>query len=452
MKVDPRRVQTKNTAEYNGGPVLYWMNRDQRVHDNWALLYAKELADTYEVPLVVLFNLAPGFLGGSQRQHLFKLNGLQEVERELTQKQIPFYLVSGEHTERAILDFIKRFEIGAVVTDFFPLRLPQQWLREVARGTDVPVYEVDAHNIVPCREASDKQEYAARTIRPKIRERLGEFLTEFPYVTSQKVAWAHEVPSIDWEGLKADSGIDARAPAVGRITAGEKAGRRALNRFLDERLHRYADESNDPNAVVISDLSPYLHFGQLSAQRIALAVETRPGTRRNDKDAYLEQVIIRKELSDNYCLHEPNYDTPSGFPGWAKESLEKHKDDERAYIYTKDEFERAETHDELWNAAQLEMVKTGKMHNYMRMYWAKKILEWTNTPQYAQNVAIELNDRYELDGRDPNGYVGIAWAIGGVHDRGWTERPIFGKVRYMNRAGCERKFDVDGYIERVSEL
>ena len=447
-KVDERRVRKRNKRDYTGAPILYWMNRDQRVHDNWALLYAKELADQNEVPLAVCFNLAPGFLGGSRRQHLFKVDGLQEVERELTKKDIPFYLLRGEETEKDIVELVERFDVGAVVTDFFPLRLPQQWVRYVADNVSVPVYEVDAHNVVPAWEASDKQEYAARTIRPKLQKQLGEFLTDFPYVMSQRVVWPHEVPTINWQAIRDDRGVDDRAPEVSWVTPGEASAHRTLNTFLDERLNDYGERSNDPNADVTSDLSPYLHFGQISAQRVALEVEAKHGTRRNTKEAFLEQLIIRKELSDNYCFYQPHYDTPAGFPDWAQETLEKHKDDEREYVYTKDQFESAETHDELWNAAQMEMVKTGKMHNYMRMYWAKKILEWTNTPQYAQNVAIELNDRYELDGRDPNGYVGVAWAIGGVHDRGWTERPIFGKVRYMNRNGCERKFDVASYIER----
>jgi deoxyribodipyrimidine photo-lyase len=422
------------------------MNRDQRASDNWALLFAAERAQAHNQPLVVVFNLENGFLGGGFRQHAFKIEGLRETARTLAQRSIPFYLLQGSDTVRHIISFVQRFGIGAIVTDFSPLKLQQEWLQRLTQSVNVPVAEVDAHNVVPVWQASDKCEYAARTIRPKIHRQLDTFLTEFPRVPKQPVSWPYEVPSIDWDAAKAAPQFAVDVPAVSWCVAGETAAQEQLQRFLDERLHRYSDASNDPNEHVVSDLSPYLHYGHIAAQRIALTVEARPGTRREDKDAFLEELIVRKELSDNYCLFEPNYDTPAGFPAWAQETLDVHKDDERPYVYTKEEFEAAQTHDDLWNAAQRQMVATGKMHNYMRMYWAKKILEWTNTPQYAQNVAIELNDRYELDGRDPNGYVGVAWSIGGVHDRGWTERPIFGKVRYMNRNGCTRKFDVERYI------
>jgi deoxyribodipyrimidine photo-lyase len=424
------------------------MNRDQRASDNWALLFAAERAQAHREPLVVVFNVENGFLGGGYRQHAFKVAGLQETANTLAQRSIPFYLLQGNDTVRHIISFVQRFGIGAVVTDFSPLKLQQEWLQRLTQSVDVPVAEVDAHNVVPVWQASEKCEYAARTIRPKIHRQLDTFLTEFPQILRQPAPWPHEVPSIDWSTAKTAPQFAVDVPPVSWCAAGETAAHEQLQRFLDERLHRYSDASNDPNEHVVSDLSPYLHFGHISAQRIAHAVEARPGTRREDKDAFLEELIVRKELSDNYCFFEPNYDTPSGFPTWAQETLDVHKDDERPYVYTKEEFEMAKTHDDLWNAAQRQMVTTGKMHNYMRMYWAKKILEWTNTPQYAQNVAIELNDRYELDGRDPNGYVGVAWSIGGVHDRGWTERPIFGKVRYMNRNGCKRKFDVEHYIQR----
>jgi deoxyribodipyrimidine photo-lyase len=195
-----------------------------------------------------------------------------------------------------------------------------------------------------------------------------------------------------------------------------------------------------------------LHYGHISAQRVALAVQSRPGTRTDEKQAFLEELIVRKELTDNFCFYNDKYDRLSGAPEWAQETLRKHTDDKREHIYTKDEFENAQTHDELWNASQMEMKKTGKMHGYMRMYWGKKILEWTNTPQYALKVAIELNDRYELDGRDPNGYVGCMWSIAGVHDRAWQERDIYGKVRYMSRSGCERKFDTQEYIQNVNDI
>jgi deoxyribodipyrimidine photo-lyase len=198
---------------------------------------------------------------------------------------------------------------------------------------------------------------------------------------------------------------------------------------------------------VSSNLSPYLHFGQISAQRIALETYKRKHNIET-KDAFLEELIVRRELSDNFCFYNKNYDSFDGFPEWAKKTLNEHRKDKREFTYNLEQFEKAKTHDDLWNAAQIEMVKTGKMHGYMRMYWAKKILEWTETPEEALEFSIYLNDKYELDGRDPNGYTGCAWSIGGVHDRAWTERPVFGKIRYMNYNGAKRKFDVKRYIQK----
>ena len=203
---------------------------------------------------------------------------------------------------------------------------------------------------------------------------------------------------------------------------------------------------NDPTREGQSDLSPYLHFGQIAAQRVALEVEGAPaGTKA--KEAFLEELIVRRELSDNFCYYHPQYDSVACFPQWARKTLDEHHDDPREYLYTPAQFEQAQTHDDLWNAAQREMVQTGKMHGYLRMYWAKKILEWTSSPEEALKIAIYLNDRYELDGRDPNGYTGIAWSLGGVHDRAWAERKVFGKIRYMSYKGCKAKFDVAAYFK-----
>jgi deoxyribodipyrimidine photo-lyase len=231
---------------------------------------------------------------------------------------------------------------------------------------------------------------------------------------------------------------------------GESAAHRALAGFLDQRLEGYATDRNDPNRNGQSGLSPYLHFGHLAPQRVALAVAA--GGTPDDRDAFLEELIIRRELSDNFCWYNNRYDQVEGFPDWARKTLDRHRADPREYRYSRGALERGETHDRLWNAAQKEMVLTGKMHGYLRMYWAKKILEWSGSPEEALAAAIFLNDRYELDGRDPNGYAGIAWSIGGVHDRPWGERPVFGMVRYMNYNGCARKFDVPGYIGRIAAL
>jgi deoxyribodipyrimidine photo-lyase len=231
------------------------------------------------------------------------------------------------------------------------------------------------------------------------------------------------------------------------LKPGEKAAHACLESFLDDRFSSYSAKRNDPNSGSPSNLSPYLHFGQISAQYCAMRA-SRSNAPEADRKAFLEELIVRRELSDNYCNYNDHYDSFDGLPAWAKETLEKHRADKREYLYTSEEFAQGATHEELWNAAQLELVKTGRIHGYMRMYWAKKILEWSETPRQAFETSIALNDRYALDGRDPNGYTGVAWSIGGLHDRPWFERSVYGRIRYMNASGCARKFDIKRYIAR----
>jgi len=235
------------------------------------------------------------------------------------------------------------------------------------------------------------------------------------------------------------------------IKPGSKGGLKALHLFVQNKLDSYDSGRNDPTKDAVSLLSPYLHFGQVSAQRVALEV-SKAHASAACKDAFLEQLIVRRELADNFCYYNPDYDRVEGFPGWAQRTLEEHVKDRREHLYAREEFEHAQTHDDLWNAAQQEMVKRGTMHGYMRMYWCKKMLEWTRHPREALEIAIYLNDRYELDGRDPNGYTGIAWSIGGVHDRPWGTRPIFGNIRYMSYNGCKSKFDVKAYVESMRAM
>jgi deoxyribodipyrimidine photo-lyase len=225
-----------------------------------------------------------------------------------------------------------------------------------------------------------------------------------------------------------------------------------LKKFVAEGLRTYDTARNQPHLSGTSLMSAYLHFGQLGPHTVALAVRDADAPQAA-KDAYLEELIVRRELAINFIARNPQYNTLAGCPEWARKTLARHQDDTRTHLYTEAQFENAETHDDLWNAAQAEMVVTGRMHGYMRMYWAKKMLEWTRWPQEAFEIAVRLNDRYELDGRGPNGYAGVAWAIGGKHDRPWVpERAVFGLVRYMARSGCERKFDVKAYIKRVETL
>ncbi|MFN7160626.1 MAG: deoxyribodipyrimidine photo-lyase [Candidatus Gracilibacteria bacterium] len=438
------RIRKLNQYEYKEGPVLYWMNRDMRVHDNWALLFAEHISQRSEAPLLVLYNLDPEFLGGGRRQTDFKIQGLKEIETELQKLTIPFFLVCGNNTEDDIITFCDKHNIGALVTDLFPLKVPKSWLEKIKKKVKIPLYQVDAHNIIPVWTASPKQEFGAYTIRPKIHKLLPRFLDEFPKLQKQKIEYTYE--KINWDKVEKSIKTDENIQPVDWITSGQKAAMRRLKTFIKDILPNYSEQRNDPNKDVLSNLSPYLHYGQISAQRIALEVSNSLAP-ENAKETFLEELIVRRELSDNYCYYNEHYDSFEGFPNWAKITHEKHREDRREFLYTKKEFEEGKTHEALWNACQLQMVKTGKMHGYMRMYWAKKILEWTKDIETAQKIAIYLNDKYELDGRDPNGYVGIAWALGGLHDRAWVERDIFGQIRYMNENGSRRKFDVDKYID-----
>jgi deoxyribodipyrimidine photo-lyase len=444
-----RRIVLKQ-APAGKGPVVYWMSRDQRVDDNWALICAQEVAIREKVPLIVVFCLVPRFLNAMTGQYTFMLTGLRGLSQRLTKLHIPFFLVTGE-PGNTLMRFIKTCKASTLITDFDPLRIKRQWKEEVARRIIIPFYEVDAHNIVPCIVASPKQEYAAYTIRNKIGRLLPVFLDTFPKLHKHPFPWTKDLPRIEWEKFPALLKTNNIMGNFNWIPPGETEAQKKLTHFIEEKLASYDTGRNDPTKEGQSDLSPYLHFGQLSAQRVALEIE-KSHIVSPMKAPFLEELIIRGELSDNFCYYNPHYDSFDGFPDWAKKTLNEHRKDRRPYLYSLEQFEEARTHDELWNAAQMEMVKRGKMHGYMRMYWAKKILEWTQSPEEAMEIAIYLNDKYELDGRDPNGYAGIAWSIGGVHDRAWNQRNVFGKIRYMSYNGCKSKFNVKGYIEKIKSL
>ena len=439
------RIYRINDAGFCGGNVIYWMSRDQRAKDNWALIHALEQAKEQGSQLAAAFCLQDEFLGAMDEQFSFMLAGLQETRENLRNLNIPLVILHGKPNEE-LPKLCRKLKAGLLVCDFDPLKIKRQWKRDSAKEISIAFHEVDAHNIVPCRFASDKQEFAARTIRPKVNKKLDDFLVPFPEMKK------YSGNSEDFIKKCSDlsSGfLDDKFKAHEKydFTPGEKNAVKILKNFISDKIDEYDGKRNDPNEDALSNLSPYLHFGQVSAQRAALEVDKNVPD-GPAKEAFLEELIIRRELSDNFCFYNDNYDNFDGFADWAKKTLNEHRDDKRDYIYSAEQFEAADTHEGLWNAAQLQMMKTGKMHGYMRMYWGKKILEWTPNPEEAMAIAIYLNDKYELDGRDPNGYTGIAWSIGGVHDRAWPERDVFGKVRYMNYNGAKRKFDVKKYIEK----
>lgn len=445
------REKEQTNIKYEGKAVAYWMARDQRVQDNWALIAAAEKAKKSESELIVFFNVYRKIKHNQQRHYDFMIGGLKKVENTLKELGICFDVRVGD-AQNNLIEFIEENEVTALYTDFSPLKHSQNLKKEIANKLEIPFFEIDAHNIVPVWEASTKQEYAARTIRPKIHNKLKEFLDEYPNTDKflKEIAVLNEEKyrkssEIKWDALLSKVETEEEVEAVDWIKPGEDEAFKMLQGFLKSKLDDYDEKRNDANANGISNLSPYLHFGQVSAQRIVLELFKKLGE-PDLENAFFEELVVRRELADNFCFYNENYDNPKGFPDWAKKTLLEHKDDPREYLYTLEQLEKAQTHDELWNASQQEMVKKGKMHGYMRMYWAKKILQWTPNVGTAMKYAIYLNDKYELDGRDPNGYVGIAWSMGGVHDRPWFDREIFGTVRYMAESGCKKKFDVEEYI------
>ena len=428
------------------GPVVYWVSRDQRVGDNYALLWAQQEALTRGKGLLVAFCLTADYPGATSDHYRFMLKGLEEMERRLLEYHIPFAVLEQQPPE-GLPVFLRQIDAHLLVCDFDPLRIKRQWQQQVLEKVAVPVYEVDAHNIIPAWLVSDKKEYAAYTIRPKIRRLLDDYLTDMPAIENHPQHWQPPAELQEWMKRPVSAFLRPENEES-RIRPGETAARQAAEMFIKTGLCGYSENRNNPCLQGQSGLSPYLHFGHLSPQRLAL-LSSRSGESANTVEEFLEELIVRRELADNFCLHEPNYDSFSGFPEWARKSLDQHRTDKRGHVYSLEEFERGLTHEPLWNACQTDLVQSAKLHGFLRMYWAKKILEWSPDPETALTYAIALNDRYSLDGRDPNGYTGIAWSIGGVHDRAWKERPVFGKIRYMNEAGCRRKFDTAAYIASV---
>lgn len=435
-RVDQGRVRTLQQGATGSGPVIYWMSRDQRARDNWALLQAQDMAIATGRALEVVFCLTEDFPGSSMRHHDFMLKGLRETSDDLVKLNISLRVIIGDPGEGILRHTIKA-DPYAVVTDFSPLRHHRGWLAKLISHGAHRVMQVDAHNVVPCWSASDKREYAARTIRPKIRKQMDRYMTPFPEpirhpygdATRDKIPEAREL-NLDHHPSPLD------------LKPGSNAAERKLDAFLFTRLKDYGDRRNDPNLDWTSGLSPYFHFGQIAPQRAILSATRAalPGT-----EPFVEEALIRRELSENYCYYEKDYDSYQGLPNWSREVLDLHRADKRPWVYPLEKLEAGDTHDDLWNAAQRSLVDQGRMHGYLRMYWGKMILQWTSTPEEALRKALYLNDRYAIDGRDPNGYVGVAWCLG-LHDRPWPRRPVFGTVRSMTRSGCEKKFDVASYL------
>lgn len=449
---DRRVIELNDRPVDDGGScVIYWMQRSQRAFDNLALKFTIDLANEMGKPVLVYFGLYDRYPMASVRAFKFMLEGLKETAAALRGRGIGVVMRREEPWE-GVVRAAGEFKACLVIVDEDYLNVGRQWRASAAKELEVRLYQVDAETIVPARNTS-KEEWGAYTIRPKIIRALDRYFTEIPESEptckwAGEIGYAIDIEKIDPMELASSLDVDQQVPPTPYFTGGAHEARSRLQRFIEERLPRYAEERNEIGVDVSSNLSPYFHFGQLSSLRAALAVESSDAPEASI-DAFLEQLIVRRELAINFCLYNHNYDTIDAATDWARASLDKHRADERPDMYALAELEQGRTEDDLWNAAQTELVRFGKIHPYLRMVWAKKLLEWSESPEAALARAIHLNDKYALDGRDPNGYANIAWCIHGKHDRPFPERPIFGKVRYMSTAATKRKTNWRKYVERV---
>jgi deoxyribodipyrimidine photo-lyase len=449
-------VRRGGTPDPKGKCVVYWMQRAQRGRDNHALDLAVQVANALELPLVVYFAGIANFPHANLRHYAFLNRGLVDVEEDLAERNIGFVLRNAprESHERFLRDVGAAFLVG----DENPMREPERWRRELAARLDarlgIPFWTVDADVVVPSK-LMERAQYGAYTIRPRLYRLLPEYLTPYENPKAER-EWKRP------KGLLADSprddmtlgwkALDRSVQPVEAWTGGHYAAKKRLKHFVTKLLTNYERDRNRPEVDGTSALSPYLHFGHIGPVTIALAVDAaakKDSTLKAARDGFFNELVAWRELAVNFVKYTPNYDTADCAEDWAKKTIAEHLWDERERLYSLKELEAGQTYDELWNAAQTQMVVHGWMHNYMRMYWAKKILEWTPDVAMAVKWAIYLNDKYQLDGRDPNGYAGIAWAMLGKFDRAWGERPVFGKIRYMSGASTGKKFDSKRYIEAV---
>ncbi len=452
---DPRiLVRRAGAPAKDGRCVVYWMQRAERAVDNPALDVAIQVANELDLPVIVFFAAISNFPSANLRHYVFLNQGLRDIEEDLAERGIEF--IVRRPPENSLEALLTEVDAAIVIGDENPCREPERWRKVVAHRLKIPYWTVDADVLVPSNLFT-KHFFALHIFKPKLYSFFPTYLVSPPHLS----------PVRKWKRPKGFAAFDVRedvtagwkhldrtvAP-VETISGGTHAALRRLKDFVVHELADYGDRRNHPESSGTSQLSPYLHFGHIGPRTIVLAVDDalKAGKVRQEvRDTFVSELIGWRELSINFVKYVPAYDSIECAEPWAQKTLREHARDKRDPLYTLEQLETAATHDELWNASQMQMVKFGWMHNYMRMYWAKKILEWSPTPAVAFQSAVHLNDKYELDGRDPNGYAGIAWAIAGVHDRPWFDRPIFGTIRYMSGASTGKKFNSKQYIRNVME-
>jgi deoxyribodipyrimidine photo-lyase len=447
------RVQLLNGLDLRQGNfVLYWMQQSQRAESNHALEYAIQQANKMDQGVLVVFGLMDNYPEANLRHYTFMLEGLQETQSALSKRGIKMVVQKGNPADVA-LSAGRRASL--IVCDRGYLRHQRQWRQSVAQNAGCRVVQIESDVVVPLEVVSNKAEYAARTIRPKIHQHLDDFLVELKPTKIKKSSLQLRVSGLDFSNIDAvlkKLPLDHKVQPVSHLfKGGTSQAKKIFKEFLRHRFEHYGANRNQPQTDDVSHMSKYLHFGQISLLYLALQILKTEKRFTEARETYLEELVVRRELAMNFVYYTPNYDTYTCLPTWAQKTLAEHKNDRRENLYTRRQLENAKTHDEYWNAAMREMKFTGFMHNYMRMYWGKKILEWSKTPEQAFKTTLVINNKYFLDGRDANSYTGVAWVFG-VHDRAWFERPIYGKIRYMAASGLERKCDIRAYVRKVEKM
>lgn len=444
-----KRLNDKRAIK--GKYILYWMQQSQRAEWNHALEYAIQRANETGLPLVAGFGLTDNYPEANLRHYRFMLEGLRETQHELGRRGIRLIVRRGNPDDIALK---LGEEASLIICDRGYLRHQKAWRKRVAEKAKCEVTQVETDVVVPVEVVSGKAETGARTLRPKIHKHLDDYLSAIESTRVVHDSLGFGIYGEDLhnpDDLLQKLKIDRSVPPVPFFRGGASEARKLFEEFLENRLKGYCEHRNRPETDYVSHMSKYLHFGQISPLYLALKIINAENIPRKDRDCYLEELLVRRELAQNFVHFTENYDSFECLPPWARVTLNIHRDDERPYRYSKERLETAGTHDPYWNAAMREMKYTGYMHNYMRMYWGKKILEWSETPEQAYKTALELNNKYFIDGRDPNAFAGIGWVFG-LHDRPWPERKIFGNVRFMSAEGLKRKADADAYIGKVENL
>ena len=450
--IQPTRIQSLNETPENpdGAYVLYWLGLAQRAAFNPALEHAVDLANERNLPVLVCYGIAEGFPEVNARHWTFMMEGTAEIGPALAARGIGFVPRHASPVETA-LQYAK--DAALVVCDRNYLKTIKRFYADFGARAPCRVVQVEGDVVVPVQTVSPKHEYAARTIRPRINRLLSEYLVPLHERAVNHRFTAAVEPTLDLAdiprlvaGLKCDHSVRP----VRRFKGGASQAQARMDRYFAGPFARYGAERGKPESGAASHMSPYLHFGQISPVAIALAAQQARVGGEADRAAYLEELVVRRELAANHVFYTPNYDDYASLPNWCRKTLDAHREDKHPYLYTRAQFDAGETHDKYWNAAMTEMRETGYMHNHLRMYWGKKIVEWSASPEEAWDTVLHLNNRYFLDGRDANSFTNVGWLFG-LHDRPWGPQPVYGNVRSMGPNSL-KKFDADGYLKEVAKL